>query len=481
MASSISATLQSASWNKRRRREKLPEPIQNIEAEQALLGAILVNNEVLQRVAGIVTADDFADPVHGRIFAIAAGRIQADTLATPATLKAFFEDDAGLKQLGGPAYLARLAGAAIAIFAARDYAEIIAGLSRKRQVAAVLAEALDSLQDPETDAGAALAQIEAFSLTQERRGGAEVISLTAAASAAIKDANDAVMGEGRPRGTPTGLDGLDRMLGGLHPGEMIVLGGRPGHGKSSVALSIATHAASSDRGVAFVSLEMDATSLARRAISEATAMQGRPVPYAAARKGTLSEAEMRDYLQAAKDIHTLPIIFTPPQCRDLATIYATVKRIGKLLDARGAPLGLVVIDYVQLVRVGKRSRYEEVTEISIALKSMALQLNVPVLALAQLNRGVDSRDDKRPLMADLKESGQLEQDADVILFAFREEQYIREDKTDDMTPEEIAAYHQALYKCRGIMEIIVAKQRNGETGTIRARFDADTNFVRWIN
>lgn len=453
----------------------------NTEAEQALLGAILVNNDVHQRVAGIVAADDFADPVHARIFAVAAERIQQDMLATPVTLSAFFESDEGLKTLGGPAYLVRLAAAAISLFAARDYAEIIAGLSRKRQVAVALTEALESLQQPEIDAGTAIAQIEAFGLTHERRSGAAVISMAAAASAAITDANEAIMGEGRTRGTPTGLDDLDHILGGLHPGEMIVLGGRPGHGKSSLALSIATHAASSGKGVAFVSLEMDATSLARRAISEATAMQGRPVIYAAARKGTLSESEMRTYLQAAKDIHELPIIFTPPQCRDLATIFATVKRIGKMLGARGAPLGLVVVDYLQLVRSGKPSRYEVVTEISIALKAMALQLNVPILALAQLSRGVESRDDKRPLMADLKESGSIEQDADVILFAYRHEQYVRGEKTDDMTSEEIAEYNRTLDKCRGIMEIIVAKQRNGETGTVRARFDAATNFVRGLN
>ncbi|TPE53062.1 replicative DNA helicase [Amaricoccus solimangrovi] len=453
-------------------------PLENIGAEQNLLGSILLNNDVLPRVSGLITAEDFADPVHGRIFAAIQARAAKDQLADAVTLRAMMADDAGLADLG-PEYLARLAGAAISIFAAPDYARLIAGLAKKRRLAAMLSDALEGLGDADADADAILGQVEAFGLSQERRGGAEIISFMKAAGLAVVAASAAHTGETLP-GVPTGVERLDEMLGGFHAGELIVLGGRPGMGKSSLALSIATHAATCGHGVGFISLEMDAASLASRAISEATALQNRPVPYSAVRRGTVSDREFDDFRGAAKDISELPISFTPPQCRDLESIYSSAKRMQKLFASRGTPLGLLVVDYVQLVRAGRKTRFEEVTEISIALKSMALTLGVPVLALSQLNRGVDNRDDHRPMTSDLRESGQLEQDADVILFCYRAEHYLARKSTDDMESIEIQAHYAALDAVRGKMEIIVDKQRNGDTGTVVVRFDPATNFVRGI-
>lgn len=450
-----------------------------IEAEQALLGALLVNNDVFQRVSGIIGSEDFSDPVHARIYEGISARVSKDMLADPVTLKAMLEDDEGLKLLGGPAYLARLAGAAITLFAAPDYARLISDLAKKRRVGAVLNDALEALNEPDSDADGVLGKVEAFGLTQERRGGAEIISFMKAATAAMNGAIAAYQGEATP-GVASGIDRLDEMLGGFHPGELIVMGGRPGMGKSSLALSIGTHAASCGHGVAYVSLEMDAASIALRAISEATAMQRRPVAYSGARRGTLSEDEMRAYTQAAHDLRDMPMSLTPPQCRDLDSIYSSVKRMQKLFASRGTPLGLVIVDYVQLVRAGKKTRFEEVTEISIALKSMALTLGVPVLALSQLNRGVDSREDHRPMTSDLRESGQLEQDADVILFCYRPEHYLMRESTEDMESEDLRDHFSALEACRGKMEIIVDKQRNGETGTVIVRFDPATNFIQGI-
>lgn len=462
-------------------REPNPEKssLENIGVEQNLLGALLINNDILARVSGIINAGDFADPVHGRIYAAILDRVACDAIASPATLSLLFERDAGVAELGGPAYLARLAGAAISLFAARDYAEIIRALAEKRRLAAALEDAQEALLDPERDAGAILAQVEAFGLSREMRQGAEIVPFSKAVGDAIKADADAMTGDG-PSGVQTGIDGLDRMLGGLHPGQLVILGGRPAMGKTALAGCVATHAATSGHGVAFVSLEMDPASIARRAISEATALQGRGVAYDAARKGILTDDEFEDYKQAAVDIHELPIRFAPPAARDIEGIFVACKRISKVFEAQGTPLGLVIVDYLQLVQADRKSRYEIVTEVSIALKSMAMRLGVPVLVLAQLSRGVDSRDDHRPIASDLRESGQIEQDADVILFCYREEVYLRREWSDDMESDEIAEWHKAMTQVKGIMEIIVEKQRNGDTGTVRVRFDPPTNNVRGI-
>ena len=451
-----------------------------IEAEQALLGALLINNDVLPRVSGLVVVDDFHDPVHARIFGYILARAAKDMIATPVTIAAVMGDDEGLAQLGGPGYLARLAGAAVTLFAAPDYARLVADLAKKRRLAAMLSDALEDLNSPDHDADAILGKVEAFGLTQERRGGAEIISLTKAMTESIRTATAAHESSEAP-GVPSGVERLDEMLGGFHAGELIVIGGRPGMGKSSLAASMATHAATCGHGVAVISLEMSPESIAARIISEATAMQGRPVPYSGARRGTLTDSEFATYIAAAKDVVDLPISFTPPQCRDLDSIYSAARRMQKLFASRGTPLGLIIVDYVQLIRgAPNQSRYEVVTGISIALKSMALTLGVPVLALSQLNRGVDARDDHRPMTSDLKESGQLEQDADVILFCYRAEHYLLRKSTDEMESVEISAHHKALDACRGKMEIIVDKQRNGDTGTVVVRFDPATNFVRGV-
>ncbi len=454
-------------------------PLENTAVEQNLLGALLVNNDILARVSGIITAEDFADPVHGRIYAAILDRVSSDAVASPATLALLFQRDEGVAQLGGPEYLARLAGAAISLFAARDYAEIVHALAEKRRLAAALEAAQEALMDPERDAGAILAQVEAFGLTRERERGAEIISFSKAVGDALRADSDAMVGEGTPP-IKTGVDGLDHMLGGLYPGQLVVLGGRPAMGKTALAGCFMTYAATCGRGVAFVSLEMDPASIARRAISEATALQGHGVAYDLARKGKLTEMEFDAYKQAAADIHALPIKFAPSNARDLDNIFISCKRMSKLFEAAGTPLGLIIIDYLQLVQAAGRSRYEIVTEVSIALKAMAMRLGVPVLVLSQLSRGVDGRDDHRPVASDLRESGQIEQDADVILMCHREEVYLQRDWSEDMGSEEIAAWHKAMDRVKGVMEIIVEKQRNGGTGTVRVRFDPPTNNVMGI-
>lgn len=449
---------------------------QNIEAEQALLGAALLNNEVVDRVAGVMKAADIADPVHQAIWDRILTRRAQDMAATPVTLRNDFEGHEGLAQLGGPAYLARLAGAAISIFAAKDYAATIAALARKRRLAERLQAAIAELDDPDKDAGAVLGTIEAHSLTEDAKGAAEIIPFGTAAGRAIKAASDAHHGDG-PEVMQSGIRHLDEMIGGFHPGDLVILGGRPGMGKSSLALSFALSAARAGRGIAFASLEMTPDALALRAISEQTDRKGRGVAYSDARKGHLSDDALDVFKYAAADIHQLPIRIIPPSVRDLGGLYAAVRRVMKQCEAKGIPFGAVIVDYLQLIRVDRTSRFEAITEISIALKQMALQLNVPVIALSQLSRQVEQRDDKRPMMSDLRESGQLEQDADLILFCYRHEYYLRRDEPEQHDPEH-AEWSQAIAAAAGWMEIIAAKNRMGETGTIRVRFDERTNAVR---
>lgn len=450
--------------------------LHNIEAEQALLGAALLNNEVVDRVAGAMKPGDIYDPVHREIWdRIVAHRAQ-DRLVTPVTLRTDFETHPGLAQLGGVEYLARLAGAAINIFAARDYATLLADLARKRRLAERLQSALADLEDPDKDAGAVLGAIEAHSLTEETKGGAEIISFTEATRNALGGALKAHTGDG-PAVMKTGIRKLDEMIGGFHPGDLVILGGRPGMGKSSLALAFALNAARDGFGVAFSSLEMTPDSLALRAISEETDRKGRGVAYADARKGQLDDDQFDTFRYAALDIHQLPIRIIPPSVRDLGSLYAAVRRTMKHYEAKGIPFGAVVVDYLQLLRVERRSRFEEITEISIALKQMALQFGIPVIALSQLSRQVEQRDDKRPTMSDLRESGQLEQDADLIMFCYRDEYYLRRDEPDAHSAEH-SEWRLALDACTGWMDIIVAKQRMGETGHVMVRYDERCNSIR---
>lgn len=448
----------------------------NVEAEQALLGAALLNNEVVDRVAGVMKPADIFDPVHREIWDRILTRRSQDMLASPVTLRTDFEGHQGLAALGGPEYLARLGGAAISIFAAKDYAAVISGLAAKRRLAERLTAAIADLEDPDKDAATVLGAVEAHSLTEDAAKGAEIISFATATKAALKTANDAHLGDG-PAVMKTGIRKLDEMIGGFHPGDLVILGGRPGMGKSSLALALALNAAREGFGVAFASLEMTAESLALRAISEQTDRCGLGVPYAAARKGQLQDGAFDDFRRAALDIHQLPIRIIPPSVRDLGGLYAAVRRIVKQCEAKGIPFGAVVVDYLQLLRVERRSRFEEITEISIALKQMALQFNIPVIALSQLSRQVEQRDDKRPTMSDLRESGQLEQDADLILFCYRDEYYHRREEPEKYDPD-YPAWREALEACAGWMDIIVAKQRMGETGHVMVRYDEKTNAIR---
>lgn len=449
----------------------------SVEAEQQVLGEILLTNCEGSGYNAALTAGGaklFFDPVHARLFDVCHTKATQGFLVSPVTVADVMRDDTGLRELGGPGYLVRLAGSVIGRNDGAHYVAMLADLRRKRELITVLNEAQAAIAQGRDEADVIAARIEAALMAAEPVGQSRPVSLSQALIGATGMISSAYQGEdaGRLR---TGLAALDRIVPGLYPGELILLGGRPSMGKSAVASSIATRAARAGAGVCIASLEMTPESMAMRIIAEATAERGSGVSYAAMRKGDMTEAEMRAVLSVTQnDLANLPIQFLPPSYRDIGAIYAGVKQVQRRFAGN---LGLVIVDYLGLIRGEGKSRYEEITNISIALKGLALQLKVPVLALSQLSRAVESREDKRPQLSDLRESGQLEQDADTVLFCYRDEYYLDREKPDPDDLELSASWSDTRERARNRLEIIVAKQRQGEIGTAHMMFNPALNVI----
>ncbi|WP_028031872.1 replicative DNA helicase [Gemmobacter nectariphilus] len=461
----------------------------NIEAEQQLLGAILTNNDVYDRIAALVKAEHFYDPVHQRIFEIAAARIQKNALASPVTLKAFLEDDPGLKELGGPAYLVRLAGAAISAFAARDYAQMIYDLAVRRELIALgrdiadRAGKVDVASEPRDQITEAEQRL--YKLGEQGVAERGFQSFLRAVTAAVDVANAAYQRGGGLSGIPTQLIDLDKKLGGLHPSDLIILAGRPSMGKTSLATNIAFNVAKAyKRGrkpdgsegaveggvVGFFSLEMSAEQLAARILSEAS-----EVPSEQIRRGDMTEHEFRRFVEAAKSLETCPLYIDDTPALPISQVAARARRL-----KRTHGLDVLMVDYLQLLKgSSKDNRVQEVSEITQGLKAIAKELNIPVIALSQLSRQVESREDKRPQLSDLRESGSIEQDADVVMFVFREEYYKEREKPSDHELEKMAAWQQVMESCHGKAEVIIGKQRHGPIGTVELSFEG--KFTRFGN
>jgi replicative DNA helicase len=462
----------------------------NLEAEQALLGALLVNNDVYDRVAGLVQPEHFFDPVHARIFEVAADRIKKNALATPVTLKAFFEGDAGLAALGGPAYLARLAGAAITIFAARDFAQLVYDLAIRRELIvlgqgiaekAARVEVESEPKDQIVEAEAAL-----YQLGEQGKVDKGFQSFRRALRDAVDVANAAYLRDGGLAGLSTGFIDIDRRLGGLHPSDLLILAGRPSMGKTALATNIAFNIARSYRRgtrpdgsegaieggvVGFFSLEMSSEQLAARILSEAAR-----VPSHQIRHGDMTEEQMRAFIEAAKELENCPLFIDDTPALPISTIAARARRL-----KRQHGLDALFVDYLQLARpASSRSegRVQEVSEITQGLKAIAKELNIPVVALSQLSRQVEQRDEKRPQLADLRESGSIEQDADVVMFVFREEYYHERLEPPQNDPK-YADWQTRMSDLHGRAEVIIGKQRHGPIGTIELAFEGE--FTRFSN
>ncbi|MES2146206.1 MAG: replicative DNA helicase [Pseudomonadota bacterium] len=461
----------------------------NIEAEQQLLGAILTNNDVYDRIASKVKPEHFYDSVHRRILEIAAARIQKNQLASPVTLKGYFEDDAGLQELGGPAYLVRLAGAAISAYAAGDYAQMIYDLAVRRELIALGRDitARASKADIASEPRDQITEAEQRLYTLGEQGVAErgFQSFLKAAVEAVNMANAAYQRGGGLSGISSGLVDLDRRLGGLHDSDLLILAGRPSMGKTSLATNIAFNIARAHkRGrkpdgtegtieggvVGFFSLEMSAEQLAARILSEAS-----EVPSEQIRRGDMTETEFRRFVDAAKALETCPLYIDDTPALPVSQVAARARRL-----KRTHGLDILFIDYLQLLRgTSKENRVQEVSEITQALKAIAKELNIPVVALSQLSRQVENRDDKRPQLSDLRESGSIEQDADVVMFVFREEYYREREKPGDHDLEAMAKWQAMMEQVHGRAEVIIGKQRHGPIGTVELSFEG--RFTRFGN
>ena len=462
----------------------------SIEAEQQLLGAILTNNDLFDRVAQILRAEHFYDPVHERIFETAAARIAKNNLASPITLKAFLEDDAGLAELGGPAYLMRLAGAAISSFAVRDYAEMIYDLAIRRELIDVgndiaeKAARVDVQSEPKEQIVEAEQKLYALAEQGQTEQGFQ--SFLTAVTDAVKVANAAYQREGGLAGVSTGLIDMDTKLGGLHRSDLLILAGRPSMGKTSLATNIAFNIAkaykkgittSGEEGavdggvVGFFSLEMSAEQLASRILSEVA-----EIPSNQIRRGDFTESEFRRIVDAAKELEAAPLFIDDTPALPISQLAARARRL-----KRTHGLDALFVDYLQLVRGTGRSenRVNEISEITMGLKAIAKELDIPVVALSQLSRQVENREDKRPQLSDLRESGSIEQDADVVMFVFREEYYKEREKPGDHELDKMGIWQEEMERLHGKAEVVIGKQRHGPIGTVELSFEGQ--FTRFGN
>jgi replicative DNA helicase len=462
----------------------------NLEAEQALLGAMLVNNEAHDRVSSFLEPHHFYDPLHQQIYEVASKLIAAGKQATPITLKTFFESaepiDAGLTV---PQYLGQLAANAATIINARDYGRTIHDLATRRALIIIgedlVNAAFDSPVDFPPKEQIEEAETRLFALAETDKYGQGFLAFNAALTHAIEMANNAYQRDGGLSGIATGLKDLDGKMGGLQPSDLIIIAGRPAMGKSSLATNIAYNVArartrslaqrpdhkpddpSHDGAVVgLFSLEMSAEQLATRILSEQSG-----IPSEKIRRGMIDEAEFKRLVEASQEMASLPLFIDQTGGISVGQLAARARRL-----KRQHGLGLVVVDYLQLLagsaRRASEGRVQEVGDITTGLKALAKELNVPIIALSQLSRAVENREDKRPQLADLRESGSIEQDADVVMFIYREEYYLERIKPQEGTLE-FQDWMAKMQLVSGKAEVIIGKQRHGPVGTVQLQFEAN--------
>ena len=475
--------------------ERSPQPPSNTEAEQALLGAILVNNAAYGRVAEFLAPEHFGNAVHGRIFAAIGKLIERGQIANPVTLKNLFDQDGALAEIGGAQYLARLAESAVTIINAEHYGRTIHDLHLRRELITigqdVVTEAFQhDLDDPAVvQIERAEAKLFELATTGQAEGGPQPFSK--ALTTAIDMAAAAFKRDGKTVGVATGFTDLDKKLGGLHPSDLIILAGRPSMGKTALATNIAFNAAKSYRGVrgpdgrmtaedgaviGFFSLEMSAEQLATRILAEESGTSSDRI-----RRGDVRREDFDKFVAASQRLSAVPLYIDDTPALSISALRTRARRL-----KRQQGLGLIVVDYLQLMRPSLQNRImenrvQEVSDITRGLKAIAKELDVPVLACSQLSRAVEQREDKRPLLADLRESGSIEQDADVVMFIFREEYYLsrgepsrRAEESDDKFNDRYDRWKERCETTYGIAEVIVAKQRHGPIGTVKLHFEAET-------
>jgi len=461
----------------------------NIEVEQALLGAILINNDAYYRVSDFLKPEHFFEALHAEIFKVASDMIRATKTANPVTIKTFLPADEKIGDMTIAQYLARLAAEAATIINAEDYGRSIYELATRRSLINIGEDMVNIAYDAPVETSPSIqiedAERRLFELAEKGGSDAGFSTFGNAMNIALDMAAAAYQRDGGLSGIACNINALDARMGGLQPSDLIVLAGRPGMGKTSLATNIAYNIASRYEGeveadgtpssleggvVGFFSLEMSAEQLATRIISEQAEVSSSKI-----RRGEITEADFDKLTQYVNHMSKVPLFIDETGGISIAQLAARARRL-----KRQKGLDVLIIDYIQLMQGSARNssnRVQEVTEITTGLKALAKELNVPIIALSQLSRQVESRDDKRPQLSDLRESGSIEQDADVVLFVYREEYYLQSGEPEPGT-EQWVTWDEKLRNARGRAEVIIAKQRHGPTGTAKLGFQAEyTRFT----
>jgi replicative DNA helicase len=453
------------------------EAVKNVDSEATILGALMIENKLIDRVADRLSAEDFSEALFGRIYSAIVREASQGRTANPVTLKPYLHDDPALAEVGGVGFLAQLTGSTGAVVMLETCVQQVIDMAKRRKLidglthAAMLAADMDaSNEDVVSAADGALSSISDH--------GDGIVQVSAAKAfdemlAAYEEQSYGVTSGGQ-------IACLDEMLGPIRPHHLDILAGRPGMGKTSAALSYALGAASAGHGVLFISLEMNRLELMQRATSDAIFDGQSGIPYEAIRDGrfTSDNARRRVY-EAARIFRNMPLHLVDASSLTIGRLNMIVRRYKRRMEAAGQKLELVMVDYLQLLRPDFRTDNMNVavSEVSRGLKAIAKQYDVGVLALAQLNRSVESRPDKRPMLSDLRDSGQIEQDADAVVFLYRDEYYLRQGKPPE-TDAKFVDWQMALDKCAGHIDFIVAKRRNGPSGSATGRFFGAYQAVR---
>ncbi len=478
-------------------------PPHNYEAEQALLGAILVNNRAFEKVSEYLRAEHFAHPAHAAIYRACGKLIEAGHTVTPVTLKTYLERDSAVQEVGGMEYLATLVNSVVTIVNAAEYGRQIYDLHLRRELIDLGERLVNDAYtvDFETTARTHIetAEQSLYDLATTGESDKGFVDFASALAGAIEMAQNAHRRAGSLAGCTTGLIDLDRKLGGLHKSDLLILAGRPSMGKTSLATNIAFNAAKAfheevdDNGtrkvvegarVAFFSLEMSAEQLATRILAEQAEISSHKL-----RTGDLDDADFQRMIQVSQELQSLPLYIDDTPALTVSALRTRCRRLARQNGGQG--LGLIIIDYLQLLSGGggkgnSENRVQEVSAITRGLKALAKEMNVPVMALSQLSRAVEQRDDKKPQLSDLRESGSIEQDADVVMFVYREEYYLaraepgrKPEEAEDKFLERYTGWQERLAKAANIGEVIIGKQRHGPIGTVRLFFDG--NYTKFGN
>ena len=448
----------------------------NLEAEQALLGSILVNNDIIDEVSTIISPNIFYDPAHVKIYEVIESLNNKGMIANPITLKNFFEKDNMLIEVGGTEYLVKLTRFSGSAKQAVDYAKVIHEMYLRRELV-LISDKLSSdtlnanSQEQNAENIIEITEKSLFDLAERGSFSQSFLKFNEALDQTIGMATLAMKSDQGIVGVPTGLTDLDEKLGGLHKSDLVILAGRPGMGKTALATNIAYHAAQNllsrqeKSSIAFFSLEMSSEQLSTRILSEQARIKSDDI-----RRGKVTESEINRYIETSRNIYNLPLYIDETPAITISTLSNRARRIKRLFG-----LNLIVVDYIQLMRAPNSNnrgdnRVQEVSEITQGLKALAKELKVPVLALSQLSRAVESRDDKKPQLSDLRESGSIEQDADVVMFVYREAYYL-ENKQPKLGSIEHAEWQSKMNDVNGLADIILGKQRHGPTGTVKVEFE----------